>query len=168
MKHPRFSMIVAVADNNVIGMKGEMPWPKMSADLRYFKEKTMGKWCILGRKSYNSLGNKVLPGRKFIVITRDKDFISSDSLVVNNIEEAMHHPAIQHEEEVMILGGGEIYRQSLPQTDRVYLTRIDAAFEGDTWFPELKKEEWILSAAMQFAADEKNPLPYAFLVYDRK
>ncbi len=161
-------MIVAVADENVIGLNGEMPWPKMSGDLKYFKNMTTGKWCILGRKSYNSLGNKVLPGRKFIIVTRDKDFISSDSLVVHDLQAALHHPAIQKEEEVMILGGGEIYKQALPFTDRVYLTRIDAAFGGDTFFPELKTGEWIFARAENHPADEKNPHSYAFLIYDRK
>lgn len=163
-----FSIIVATAENNVIGFKGDMPWPKMKGDLKWFKEKTMGNWCILGRKSYNALGNKVLPGRKFIVITRDKNFISEDSLVVHDLQEAMHHPVLKDEKEVMVLGGGEIYKQALPLIHKIYLTKIHAAYTGDTFFPELKTSDWILASAEDHPADEKNPHTYTFLIYERK
>ena len=85
---PVFSIIVAVDLNNVIGLNGDMPWLKLRSDLKYFKEKTSGHWCILGRKTYNALGNKVLPGRKFIIVTRDTNFIAEDSLVVHSLNEA--------------------------------------------------------------------------------
>ncbi len=163
-----YSAIVAVADNNVIGYKGDMPWGKMRSDLKYFKQNTIGKWCILGRKSYNALGNKVLPGRKFIVVTRDKDFVAEDSIVVHDIKNAIDHPLLKGEQEVMILGGGEIYKLAMEYTDRVHFTKIHASFEGDTFFPELEKDKWILSSADHHEADENNPHPYTFLVFDRK
>ena len=163
-----FSSIVAVSQNHVIGLNGDMPWDKMRSDLKFFKDKTMGKWCILGRKSYNALGNKVLPGRKFIVVTRDKDFKAEDSFVVHDIKDAINHDELKNEEEVMILGGGEIFKLARPYTHRIYLTRIHAAFEGDTFFPEPDTSEWILTAAEHNEADDKNPHTYTFLVYDRK
>ncbi|MEZ5013775.1 MAG: dihydrofolate reductase [Chitinophagales bacterium] len=162
------SAIVAVAQNNVIGMQGDMPWPKMSADLKYFKEKTFGKWCILGRKTYNALGNKVLPGINFIIITRDTNFRSADSLVVHSLQEAIDHPAIWQEEEVMVLGGGEIYKQAMPLLDRVYCTRIGASFAGDTYFPDIDANNWELALADAHTADDKNPLDYTFLIFNRK
>jgi dihydrofolate reductase len=163
-----FSIIVATAENNVIGLKGDMPWPKMKGDLKWFKEKTTGKWCILGRKSYNSLGNKILPGRKFIVVTRDKDFISEDSVVVHNLQQAIQHPVLKNETEVMILGGGEIYKQALSYVQKIYLTKIHAAYEGDTFFPELKLNEWMLVNKRVYPTDENNPHAYSFLIYERK
>ncbi|MFI5172108.1 MAG: dihydrofolate reductase [Chitinophagales bacterium] len=165
---PIFSAIVAASENDVIGLNGDMPWAKMRSDLKFFKDKTMGKWCILGRKSYNALGNKVLPGRKFIVVTRNKDFIADDSIVVHDIENAIHHPELNGEEEVMILGGGEIFNIAWENTDRIYLTRIHAAFQGDTFFPVPDPNEWILTAADDHPADDRNPHTYTFLVYDRK
>ncbi len=162
------SAIVAVAHNNVIGLNGEMPWKKMRADLKFFKQKTTGKWCILGRKSYNALGNKVLPDRKFIVITRDKNFVSNDSVVVHDLESALNYPEIQSEEEVMVLGGGEIYKQALSSLNKIYLTQIHATFEGDAFFPEILNQNWLLGSADYHTSDEKNPHPYTFLVFDRK
>lgn len=163
-----FSSIVAASENNVIGLNGDMPWDKMRSDLKFFKDKTMGKWCILGRKSYNALGNKVLPGRKFIVVTRDKDFKAEDSIVVHDIKDAINHQEIKNEEEVMILGGGEIFKIAWEYTNRIYLTRIHAAFQGDAFFPEVDPQDWILTAAHRHDADDKNPHAYTFLVYDRK
>lgn len=162
-----FSIIVAASENNVIGLHGDMPWDKMQADLKFFKQKTTGKYCILGRKSYNALGNKTLPGRKFIVITRDKNFTSEDSIVTHSVKEAMEHPALNNEEEVMILGGGEIYEQALPFTDRIYLTRIHAEFSGDTFFT-VPDQSWELKSRDEHPADGKNPHAYDFLIYEKK
>ncbi len=162
-----YSIIVAVSENHVIGMQGEMPWKKMSGDLKYFKEKTTGNWCILGRKTYNALGNKILPGRKFIIITRDPDFVAEDSLVVHHINDAINHPVLADENEVFVLGGGDIYKQSMEFVDRIYLTKIHATFEGDTFFPELG-DAWKLVVSEAHKMDQKNPYDYDFLVYERK
>jgi dihydrofolate reductase len=166
MTGPVFSAIVAVSENNVIGMKGDMPWEKLPSDLRYFKEKTTGHWCILGRKTYNALGNRLLPGRKFIIVTRDRDFISEDSVVVHAFDDAIHHPVLAGEKEVFILGGGDIYRQSMQVLRRIYLTRIHASFEGDTFFPEIS-DEWRLVLEDKHLKDDKNPYDHDFLVYER-
>lgn len=164
----RLSIIVAVSENGVIGSDGDMPWKKLPSDLKYFKEKTTGHWCLLGRKTYEALGNKVLPGRKFIIITRDHQFISSDSMVVHTLSDAITHPEIQQEEEVFVLGGGEIYRQILPYCHYIYLTRIHAGFEGDTYFEEPDLSNWFILSSDDRKADEKNPYDHTFLIYERK
>lgn len=163
----KFAIIVACAENDVIGYKGDMPWKKLTSDLRFFKETTMGHWCILGRKTYNALGNKVLPGRKFIIITRDKTFEAHDSLVVHTLSDALTHPVLQEEEEVMVLGGGEIYRQALPYCHRIYLTRIHVTFHGDTFFPDPDPAQWELINADKRYMDEKNPYNHTFMLYER-
>ncbi len=163
---PKFSIIVAAAENEVIGMHGDMPWLKLPSDLKFFKEKTSGHYCILGRKTYNALGNKALPNRHFIIVTRDTQFTASDSMVVNTLENALQHPAIQDQEEVFILGGGDIYRQALPYVDRIYLTRIHAEFEGDTWF-RTPGEGWQLVSKDVRFKDEKNPYDHDFLTYEK-
>lgn len=167
MKKTIFSIIVAVSENNVIGLKGDMPWKKLPSDLKHFKDKTTGHWCILGRKTYNALGDKVLPGRKFIIVTRDKDFVSEDSMVVHSLEAAIRLPVLKLEEEVFILGGGNIYEQALSFTDRIYLTKIHAIFEGDTYFPE-PGDEWKIVSEDVRKEDAKNPYDHDFLVYERK
>ena len=163
---PVFSIIVAAAENEVIGMHGDMPWLKLSSDLKFFRQKTSGHWCILGRKTYNALGNKVLPNRKFIIVTRDTTFTTDDSLVVHSLEDAIQHPDIQQEAEVFILGGGDIYRQSMPYVSRIYLTRIHATFEGDTWF-RTPGEGWQLVHKDARLKDEKKPYDHDFLTYEK-
>ena len=153
---PVFSIIVVVAENNIIGLKGDMQLLKLKSDLKYFKQKTTGHWCILGRKTYNALGNKVLPGRKFIIVTRDTDFIAEDSLVVHALDAAKNHVVLEDEDEVFVLGGGDIYKQSMHFVNRIYLTRIHATFEGDTQFRELGPE-WDLVAEDKRHIDEVNP-----------
>lgn len=162
-----FSIIVAADLNGVIGLKGEMPWKKLSADLKYFKDKTMHHWCILGRKTFNALGNNVLPGRKFIIVTRDRNFVAKDCIVVHSLNDAMKLPEIQTEPEVFILGGGDIYKQAVHFTHRIYLTRIHAIFYGDTYFHIPDPENWQLTDRKDFEKDAKNPYDYSFLVFDR-
>lgn len=163
----KLSLIVAADVNGVIGLHGEMPWEKMSADLKFFKNTTTNHWCILGRKTYNALGNKVLPGRKFIIVTRDADFVSADSITANSITAAMQAKEIANEEQVFILGGGEIYKQAIHYADRVYLTRIYAAFKGDTFFYIPDPENWKVVSQEDFNADEKNPYDYSFILFER-
>ncbi|HAE34847.1 MAG TPA: dihydrofolate reductase [Chitinophagales bacterium] len=162
------SIIVAVSENGVIGLNGDMPWKKLPSDLKFFKETTMGHWCILGRKTYDALGGKVLPGRRFIIITRDTAYQSADSLVVHSVFEAMHHPAIADEKQVFVLGGGDIYRQLRPYCNTIYLTRIHASFDGDTYFNTPDEEEWILAERVSVQQDEYNPYDHDFLTYKRK
>jgi len=132
------SIIVAAAQNNAIGGNNDLLW-RIPEDLKRFKALTMGKMCIMGRKTFESIG-KALPGRRFVIISRDLAYKAEGCVVVSSLVQALALGV--DEEELMILGGGEIYRQALPFTDKVYLTRVMSDFAGDTFFPELPAKEW--------------------------
>lgn len=158
------SAITAVAENNVIGIHNELPW-RLPADMKYFKNVTMGHVVIMGRKTYESFG-KALPGRTSIVVTRQKDYVLADATVVHSLEAAIDKSRSSGEEEAFVIGGAEIYKQSMNVLDKLYLTRIHADFEGDAFFPELDKERWKLVKNEVHEADEKNPYNYSFQVWE--
>jgi len=157
------SIIVAVSENNLIGVKNDLPW-KLSADLKRVKNITMGHHLIMGRKTFDSIG-RTLPGRTIIIITRNKDFKAQGCIVVSSLNEAIN--AVKNDDEPFIFGGGEIFREALPLVNKIYLTRIHKQLDGDTYFPELKKEEWKEISRHDFPADEKNNHPYSFIDYER-
>lgn len=157
------SLIVAMDRNGVIGAQGTMPW-RLPADLKYFKQITMGKPVVMGRKTFESIG-KPLAGRHNIVLTRDRSYEAPGCTLVHSAEEAL--AATANAAEVMIIGGAQIYRRFLPITDRIYLTQIDAAFEGDTLFPQLRAEEWRTTWVKAHEADARNPYPFRWLVLER-
>ena len=159
----KISIVVAMDTNGVIGKDNELPW-HLPADLQHFKKTTMGKPILMGRKTWESIG-RPLPGRTNIVITRDSDYRAEGCVVVNSIDAAM--AAAGEQEEVMVIGGAEFYRQVLPRTDTLYLTRINASFEGDTVFPALNPAEWQEVERDDRSADEKNPHDYSFIRLDR-
>jgi dihydrofolate reductase len=163
-----FSIIVAAAENGVIGNEGEMPWKRLPSDLKFFKQTTSGHWCILGRKTYHALGNKVLPNRKFLIVTRDPGFRSEDSEVVHDLSDALTSPLLCDEEEVFIIGGGQIYKQAEPYCSRIYLTRIHESFEGDTRFETPDPAKWEIESTQYVEANEKNPYNHTFITYSRK
>lgn len=166
----KLSMIVAVAENGVIGRNNALPW-YLPNDLKYFKQTTMGKPVIMGRKTYESIG-KPLPGRTNIVITRQADYQPEGVKVVNSVEAARELAEsvclIDGQEEAMIMGGAEIYTVALPHTDRLYLTEVHADVEGDAFFPEYDKSLWQEVAREDFAAEGPNPYNYSFVVYEAK
>ena len=154
----RLSIIAALSTNNVIGRANEIPW-RQSADLKRLKSMTMGHHMIMGRKTWDSIG-RPLPGRVMVVVTRRGDFAPEGVVVVPSLEEAI--------ELVERSGDEEIYQQSMHRADRMYLTRIHADIEGDTYFPDFDDvSEWHLVDAEHFEADEKNEYPYSFLTYER-
>jgi dihydrofolate reductase len=159
-------LIAAVANNNVIGQNNKLLW-HMPADLKHFKELTIGRTMIMGRKTFESIG-KPLPGRRTIVVTRNKDYDAMGCEVATDIRDALCK--VKDEQEVFVAGGGEIYRQviNLHCTRRLCLTRVYAHFEGDSFFPEINREKWELVEREPQPADEKNPYPFAFLTYKRK
>ena len=159
----RVSIIVAASANNVIGVDGGLPW-RLPEDLRRFKEITMGKPMIMGRATYESIG-RALPGRKSIVLTRQAGFEAEGCEVVATIEQAL--AAAGNAAEVMIIGGGEIYRQFLPMCDRVYLTRVQADIGGDTRFPELDMQKWNVTAAEEYPAGDEREYGFTIEVLDR-
>lgn len=162
------SFIVACAENRAIGKDNQLIW-HMPNDLKFFKTTTSGHYVLMGRKSYESMG-KPLPNRLNVIITRNKEYAVEGALVVHSLEEALKLAAEQQQQEVFILGGGEIYRQALDKklVDRIYLTEIKESFEADTFFPELDKSKWKETQREEFQADHLNPHDYAFVTLERK
>jgi dihydrofolate reductase len=159
------SIIVAAAANGVIGRDGGLPW-RLPADLRHFKRTTMGHHLVVGRRTWEEVG-RPLPGRTMVVVTRDPALGIPGVVVVSSLQEAVAVAVGAGDDEVFVAGGGEIYRQAMAMAHRVYLTRIHADIEGDTTFPELDGEAWRLVSREDHEADEGNPYPYSFLVYER-
>ena len=160
----KVSIIVAVADNGVIGRNGALPW-RISADLKRFKALTMGHHLVMGRKTFESIG-RALPGRKTIIVTRNRDLAIPDVVSAGSVESALL--LAQDDDEIFIAGGAEIYEQSLHRADRIYLTRVHGEPQGDVLFPEFDDvNEWRLADSEHFEADEKNEYPYSFLTYER-
>jgi dihydrofolate reductase len=160
------SIIVAKSENNVIGKDNDLVW-KMPADLKHFRSTTTGHFIVMGRKTLEAT-EKPLPGRTSIVITRQEDFRAEGCLVVHSLEEAYELGRKYGQEEVFILGGGEIYKQAMESADKIYLTEIKETFEGDTYFPEVDPEVWKETSRVEHKADEKNPHDYAFVEYERR
>lgn len=159
------SMIVAHANNRIIGKNNDMPW-HLPADLAYFKKTTLGKPIIMGRKTYESIG-RPLPGRKNIVISRDQQYRANGIEVAHSVEEAL--ALVKDVEEVMVIGGGAIYQHCLAAAHRLYITHIDADIEGDTSFPFYDTvNDWQKLRSDVFPADEKNKYRLDFAVYERK
>ena len=157
------SIIVAVAQNGVIGDKNSLLW-HISEDMRFFKRTTSGHPVIMGRKTYESLG-RPLPNRTNVVISRTPRTIEGCS-VVGSLEEAV--AMFPKEEEVFIIGGAQIYALALGIADKMYLTRVGHDYEGDTSFPEWKEQEWQLISQESYEQGEKYPHPFAFEIYERK
>lgn len=157
------SVIVAVAENGVIGDKNSLLW-HISEDLRNFKRVTSGHPVIMGRKTFESLG-RPLPNRKNVVITR-QDIAIEGCEVTHSLEEAIE--MFPTEEEVFVIGGAQIYREAMPLADRFYLTRVHHTYQGDTSFPEWNESDWLLTESEHFACGEKYEHPFTIEVYNRK
>lgn len=163
----RISIIAAVATNGTIGRANDLPW-HLSADLKRFKALTTGHYFIMGRRTWESIGSKPLPGRTNVVVTHDPSFASDGARVVHSLEEALRIAAAAHDQEPFIVGGSVIFEQAIHTANRMYITRVHADVAGDTFFPEFDDvSEWRLTDAEHFDADEKNDYPYSFLTYDR-
>ncbi len=158
------SIIVAASTNNVIGVQGELPW-KISDDLKRFKELTMGKPIVMGRLTWESIG-RPLPGRQNIVITRQPDFSAEGCDVVSSPVAALDIAG--DAEEIMIIGGGQIYDLFLPKAGRLHITRVHTEIEGDAFFPAIDAGRWELIDSEAFAASEANEFAFEFRTYERK
>lgn len=156
------SLIAAMARNRVIGKDNAMPW-HLPADLAHFKRITLGKTVIMGRHTFESIG-RPLPGRKNIIISRRPDYRPEGCVVVNSIDAAL---ASAESEEVMIIGGGQLYAEMLPRAQRLYLTLIDAELEGDTHFPDYEAYSWREIGRETHGPDEKNAYGYEFVTLER-
>ncbi|HBI01990.1 MAG TPA: dihydrofolate reductase [Flavobacterium sp.] len=157
-------MIAAAAENNALGKDNDLVW-HLPDDFKRFKELTSGHSIIMGRKTFESFP-KLLPNRTHIIITRQKNYQPESCIVVNSIEKALEF--IEEDEDAFIIGGGEIYKQSLPFTDVIELTRVHDSFEADTYFPELNQEEWQLVDEEYHPKDEKHAVDFTYQTYIRK
>ena len=158
------SMITAIAHHRVIGLNGSMPW-HLPADLIYFKKTTLGSPVIMGRKTFDSIG-KPLPGRTNIVLSRSDRLEIEGCIVVKSLDDALVE--VGKVDEAFIIGGAQLYRQALPICNRLYLTHIEASFEGDTFFPDYTKLAWKQLSFVRHDVDHKNQWPYAFEILERE
>jgi dihydrofolate reductase len=161
---PLISLVVAMARNRVIGRDNGLPW-RLSEDLKRFKATTLGKHLLMGRKTFESIG-KPLPGRRNIVLTRDRDWRAEGVEVVRSVEEALQLAGAAPE--LAVIGGAEVYRLVLPMTDRIHLTRVEADVAGDTVFPELNPWQWSEIHCGEHPADERNQYAVTFLRLERR
>jgi len=144
-----------MARNRAIGLAGAMPW-RLPGELRHFKETTMGKPIVMGRKTWESIG-RALPGRQNIVVTRSREYCAEGCLVVQSLPLAIERA---EGDEIMVIGGGQLYGQALPVADRMVLTLVDCAPAADTWFPEWNANEWSEISRRSQVIDENNELAY--------
>ena len=158
------SIIVAASRNNVIGKDNQLIW-RLSADLKRFKALTTGHTIIMGRKTFDSIG-KPLPNRTSVIITRQEGYKQDGCIVVHSLEEALE--AVKDQEKVFIIGGGTIYKEAIDKADELYLTLVHHEFEGDTYFPEIKNDQWESIHREDCLPDEKNEYAYSFIDYKRK
>ena len=166
----KISIVVAMADNSAIGANGKLLW-RLPKDMQYFKEVTWGHHVLMGRKTWDSIPPKVspLPGRVNIIVTRQKGYVSEGAIVVESVEDGIEIARRAGEQELMIIGGGEIYKQALPLTKKIYLTKVHHTFtDADTFFPELDMEQWSTLNGEWNMADEKNEFDFEFIVLERK
>jgi dihydrofolate reductase len=161
----KVSLIWAMAKNRVIGINNQLPW-KLPADMKWFRQNTLGKPIIMGRKTFESFGGKPLPDRKNLIVTQDKHYHADNAIVCHSIEQALQQA--NNMEEVMVIGGMSLYKQTLPIADRLYMTVVDANVEGDAWFPDFDMNDWNQLESHHHTADEKNAFSCDFTVLQRK
>ncbi len=161
----KIAIIVAVAKDNVIGAGNTIPW-YCPADLQYFKRTTLGSPVLMGRKTYQSLKIKPLPGRQNIIVTRDSSLIFEGCEVVSSVENGLR--LVKNEEKLFVIGGADIYQQCLNISDELYITYVDVKVKGDRYFPKVDLTQWSLVKEQQREADEKNPHDMTFKVFIRR
>ncbi|HCE39148.1 dihydrofolate reductase [Alloalcanivorax profundimaris] len=165
----RLAMMAAKASNNVIGRDNKLPW-YLPNDLKYFKQVTLGKPIVMGRNTWESL-KRPLPGRTNIVISRQADYVAEGAKVVGTLDEALelagHVAHIDGQDELVVIGGAQIYALALPRAERLYLTEVHADVPGDTYFPAVDAAQWREIGRDDFQAEGPNPYDYSFVVYER-
>ncbi|HPF57867.1 MAG TPA: type 3 dihydrofolate reductase [Candidatus Competibacteraceae bacterium] len=160
---PTLALIAALSHNRVIGCNNRLPW-RLPADLRFFKQTTMGKPLLMGRRTWESIG-RPLPGRRMIVLSRDSACHAPGGVVVHSLDNALELAGAVPE--IMVIGGGSLYAQALPLAARLYLTVIEAEISGDTWFPEWDQRDWRLAWEEAHPADADHAWPYRFQRWER-
>ncbi len=164
------SLIVAIAENNVIGKDNDLIW-RLPNDMKFFRETTSNHHIITGRKNYISIPKKFrpLPNRTNIVLTRQKDFNEEGCIVAHSLEDAIAHAKNNNETELFIIGGGQIYKEALDKEfiDKMYVTHVNQDFEGDTFFPKIDTNKWQKVSEVNNPLDEKHKYSYSFTVYEK-
>jgi dihydrofolate reductase len=165
-KRPFISFVVALDQDRVIGLDGALPW-RLPDDMKRFREITMGHPVLMGRKTYESLPPRFrpLPGRKNIILTRQTDYDAPGCVVVNSAAEALQ--VVAEEEELMIIGGAQLYEAFFDVADRLYVTFVEGRHEGDAFFPTINPDQWREIAREEHPADERHAMPFSFVVLDR-
>jgi dihydrofolate reductase len=162
----RVSILVAVAENGVIGRGGQLPW-HLGDDLKRFKQLTMGHTIVMGRKTWDEIG-RALPGRSSVVISRQVGFYAEGAQVVGSLDDALQIAEATGDKETFVIGGSEIYRLTMPRADRLYLTRVHAKVAGDAYFPDFAESNWRLLETLPHGADKENDFPFSFEIYERE
>ena len=163
MNSPKLSLIWAMDRNRLIGRDNALPW-QLPADMAWFRKNTMGKPILMGRKTYESIG-RPLPGRTNLILTRQQGLEIEGCSVIHSLQEAL--AAVPDAEEIMVMGGAEIYALLFEHAERLYITEIDSELEGDAWFPEFDSAEWHEVQREEHLPDENNGYPYSFIVLER-
>lgn len=158
------SFLLAMDKNRVIGKNNDLPW-RLPADLAYFKKTTMGHPVVMGRKTHESIG-KALPGRKNVVMTQDSGYMAEGCEIVHSVDKAIS--LFPPDKEVFVIGGAQLFEAFFPFADRLYVTYIDEAFKGDTFFPEIDETEWKKVSSKKGDKNEKNPYDYFFIIYEKR
>lgn len=166
------AIYVATAENGVIGRDNGLPW-RLSSDLKRFKEDTMGKPIVMGRKTWESFPKRPLPGRLNIVVTRDREFRAEGADVVHSLEDAItlataRGRCMAGADEICVIGGGEIYRQALPLADRLHVTHVLTSPDGDTRFPAIDPSIWGVTSSLEVPAGEKDSHATRYTIYERR
>ena len=163
------ALVVAMAENGAIGRGGDLPW-RLSSDMRYFRKITMGKPVIMGRRTFKSLP-RVLHGRLNVVLTRDQGFVAPDAVMAHSLEEGLAAARASagrtRVDEIMVIGGEDVFREVLPQAHRIYLTEVHASPEADTWFPALDEGEWREVSRERHEAGPRDEYAFSFVVLER-
>ena len=162
------SIIAAVSSNSVIGKDNDLVW-RLPDDMRFFMETTQHHHIIMGRRNYESIPHKYrpLPNRVNIIVTRQTDYQAADCVITNSLDNALEYAKSKNQEEVFIIGGGQIYSQSIDITDKLYITEIQADFEGDAFFPEVDKNIWRETSRVKHDVDDRHKYSFDFVVYER-
>lgn len=159
------SLIVAAAENNAIGKNNQLLW-HLPNDLKFFKNTTWGMPVIMGRKTFEAV-NKPLPGRFNIVITRQADWKAEGTITATDLTDALEKAKKTNCNEIFVIGGGEIYKQSMEIADKIYITRVHVTLDGDTFFPVIDEAIWQQTSVQEFSADEKHAFAYSFQTWER-
>jgi dihydrofolate reductase len=161
------SLVVAASENNVIGKNNQLLW-HLPKDMKFFKNVTWAMPVVMGRKTFASIGNKPLPGRKNIVITRQPGWQAEGVSVVDSVDAAADLAEQLNYKEIFIIGGGVIYMIAFDRANKIYMTRVHAELEGDTYFPVIEKDDWKLASNTDNASDDKHAYAFSFQLWERK